>query len=98
MCLICLVWFGLVWFSLAQRSNAYVASQGITNLTVTCFNTATPATTCPASFFSDSLHPTAVAHRLIALEAQNAVPVPGSLALLLVGLSGFLFSLRKKLV
>lgn len=85
-------------FGLAQRSNAFYAQAGITELNTPCFATANPAASCPASFFSDTLHPSSAAHRLIALEARNAIPLPGSLALLMFGLSGVLFSLRKKLV
>jgi outer membrane lipase/esterase len=84
-------------FGLAQRNDAFFAKEGITNLTTPCFATTNPAATCPSSFFSDTLHPTAAAHRLIALEAFNAVPLPGSIALLMIGLSGLIIGLRKKL-
>ncbi len=84
-------------FGLAQRSNAFYAQAGITELNTPCFATANPAATCASSFFSDTLHPSSAAHRLIALEARNAIPLPGSSALLRFGLSSLLFSLRKKL-
>jgi thermolabile hemolysin len=83
-------------FALAQRDAAFFAKAGIAELNAPCFASAKPETACPSSFFSDTLHPTAAAHRLIAIEALNAIPVPGSLALMLAGLSALLLGLRKK--
>jgi outer membrane lipase/esterase len=85
-------------FGLAQRSNAFFAQAGITELNTPCFAAANPAAACPSAFFSDTLHPSSAAHRLIALEAISAIPLPGSLALLMFGLSGLLIGLRKRLV
>jgi outer membrane lipase/esterase len=83
-------------YGLATADPKTYFAQGFTNLTDTCFATATlPLQDCRTYFFSDGFHPTAAAHNVIARTAINALPVPGSLALVLLGVFGF-FGFRHK--
>jgi phospholipase/lecithinase/hemolysin len=84
-------------YGLAKISPAYYQSLGFTDLTNTCFVSATTATlqNCSTYFYSDDFHPTSAAHSIIARTALAAVPVPASLALVLVGFIGLFLSRRK---
>lgn len=88
-------------FDMAGISDAVTANPadyGITNLTAPCINPVAPGFyfvpgsndadgNCPASAFSDDLHPSATVHRLFAVAAAGIVPVPPTWALLGVALA-----------
>lgn len=71
------------------------AKYGITNVSTPCINPVAPGRyffpgstdiNCDISAFSDPLHPSAASHRLIGQLALNtAIPEPGSMALVLLG-------------
>ena len=83
--------------SLGSLTTAQFATFGITNTTDACFNVAagSQARVCRESQYSDSFHPTSRAHTIIADLALNAIPLPGTAALLGLGFLGFA-ALRRK--
>jgi outer membrane lipase/esterase len=88
--------------ALASFATTNASALGFTNITDTCFVNATttpPQTTlqdCSKFFYSDDFHPTVNAHSVIAEFAVRAVPAPGALALLGLGLVGMLALGRKQ--
>jgi outer membrane lipase/esterase len=88
--------------ALAAYATANASALGFTNITDTCFVNATtspPQTTlqdCSKFFYSDDFHPTVNAHSVIAEFAVRAVPAPGALALIGLGLAGLLATRRKQ--
>lgn len=70
---------------------------GLTNVTMPCLDLAGPSVCAdPAGyFFWDPIHPTAVAHTLLADAARAVIPEPGSLLILGAGLVAML-SLRRR--
>ena len=83
--------------SLGSLTTAQFAAAGITNTTDACFTAAagTQMRVCRESQYSDSFHPTSRAHTIIADLALNAIPLPGTAALLGLGFLGFA-ALRRK--
>ena len=79
---------------------------GITNVTTPCIAPVAPGAyffpgstdiNCGVSLYSDPLHPTAVAHRMIGqLALATAVPEPGSLMLLLLAVGILAAATRQK--
>lgn len=77
---------------------------GVTNTSLPCagfFGSAPPGqvgTPCDASLFSDALHPSALAHRLIgeAALAVYGVPLPGTLALMVLALALLVLVQRRR--
>lgn len=54
-----------------------------------------PGNACGASGFSDGLHPSALAHKLIGWQALSMVPTPGTAALVLLGLVALVAGRRR---
>lgn len=93
---------GQAVFDDAQNNNG--ATFGITNISSPCIHPVAPGfyfvpgsteQNCGASAFSDDLHPTAAMHRLLGAAALQAVPVPGSFALVLPALA-IVFLVRRR--
>ncbi len=88
--------------ALSTFATANASALGFTNITDTCFVNATtlpPQTTlqdCSKFFYSDDFHPTVRAHSVIADFAIAAVPTPGVLALMGLGLVGLVATRRKQ--
>jgi outer membrane lipase/esterase len=88
--------------ALSAYATANASALGFSNTTATCFVDATtnpPQTTlqdCNKFFYSDNFHPTVRAHSLIADFAIAAVPTPGVLALMGLGLVGLVATRRKQ--
>ena len=82
---------------LGSLSTAQFAALGITNQDDACFTAPIGSLmrTCRSSLYSDSFHPTSLAHTAIANLALNAIPLPGTAALLGLGFLGFA-ALRRK--
>lgn len=59
---------------------------GFSNTTDACFDGATVCPNPAEYFYRDAFHPSSTAHALIAAAAFEAVPAPGPLALLCLGL------------
>jgi phospholipase/lecithinase/hemolysin len=86
--------FGLTEAVVNDALNNGGAAFGITNITAPCINPVAPGAyyfpgstdvNCAVSLFSDPLHPSGIAHRLIGEAAILAVlPVPGSMMLVLL--------------
>ena len=83
--------------SLGSLTTAQFAAFGITNTRDACFDVAAGAQmrVCRESQYSDSFHPTSRAHTIISDLAFNAIPLPGTAALLGLGFLGFA-ALRRK--
>ena len=82
--------------TLGSLSTAQFAALGITNDRDACFTSVgSLMRTCQSSLYSDSFHPTSIAHTAISNLAFNAVPLPGTAALLGLGFLGFA-ALRRK--
>jgi outer membrane lipase/esterase len=87
--------------ALSSYASVNAATLGFTNTTDTCFvnpTTSPPQATlqdCSKYFYSDDFHPTVRAHSVIADFAVIAVPLPGVLSLLGLGLVGLVATRRK---
>ena len=88
----------------SAQVHANPGAYGVTNTLLPCngfFGAdggfGTVGTSCSASLFSDALHPSALAHRLIAFAALDAlgVPEPDSLALVALALAGIVVVRRR---
>lgn len=84
-------------FGLSEALGQNPGAFGISNVTAPCINPVAPGAyffpgstdiNCSVSAFSDDLHPTALVHQLMGKIAFNAaVPLPGSLGLMLLALA-----------
>ncbi|WP_170985286.1 SGNH/GDSL hydrolase family protein [Roseomonas sp. AR75] len=95
-------------FDLINRAVANPGAFGLTNATDAClvggpvnYTVTNPANlVCSpgqqaTSLFFDDLHPSAAAHLLIADTAMAAIPAPGAVGLLLVGMAGLMVARRR---
>jgi outer membrane lipase/esterase len=87
---------------LSAYATANAANLGFTNIQDTCFVSAVTIPRqpslqdCDKYFYSDSFHPTVRAHSVIADFAIAAVPTPGVLALMGLGLAGLVATRRQQ--
>lgn len=82
-------------FGLNAAIFADKAAFGFTNVTDPCFSGGVVCSNPDQYFYWDSFHPTAASGRLLANVMLQAVPEPGSLLLLAVGLVGVTVSRRR---
>jgi phospholipase/lecithinase/hemolysin len=78
--------FGLDLYALVNQTVANPGLYGFTNVNTPCFVNPTVCATPNSYLFWDAIHPTSVAHSLLADAALLAIPEPGTGSLVLVGL------------
>jgi phospholipase/lecithinase/hemolysin len=83
-------------FALLGRVEADPGAFGLTDVTDPCFDGITVCANPDQYLFWDDVHPTARGHQILGAGFYTAVPEPGTLALLVIGIAGFAASRRRK--